>query len=366
MANLLMQINITTPLGQHKGGSDSTSQHLVSMETDAAILNAIASMGVIGNTVVIAATLCLSKLRCASNALLVHHCVLDLIKSLYCLPSMQTTHRPHYEVFCSLLGNTYMLFLTMSAFNLLALIMSEAYRLADLILGIKDSRNCCCVAFSVIMIWFGSAVMNLGFAFIPITEALSHYGNDHCLFIYGITQHYILQMLWIILVTMAIAMAMSYMHKVHTDIKRLSYYRFMTLVRATVIIDPKVRTRSQCHRNEGQERQRIKSIQRTATKKLCVLALLTCIFVTFWYPMFVFLALNPLLRSPTLTVRILTLLAWSNPAVTPFVMMLYIIMACNTPDEKHLKVTSEAAPETSGHQHRSFTDGVHSLIEHSV
>ena len=357
-----MTFNLTSSLG---GQRDGGGQHLISKDTDAAILNAITAMGVIGNAVVITITLCMSKLRCASNALLVHHCVLDLIKSLYCLPSLQSMHRVHYDVFCGILGNTYVLFLTMSAFNLLALVMSEAYRLADLILGIRDSRNCCCVAFSVVTIWFGSAVMNLGFAFIPITDALRRYGDDHCLFVYGITQHYILQMLWIVIVTMAIAMTTSYIQKVHIDIKRLSYYRFMTLVRATVIIDPKVRTRSQSHRNEGQERQRIKSIQRTTTKKLCVLALLTCLFVTFWYPLFVYMAINPLLQTPTFTVRLLTLLAWSNPAVTPFVMTLYIVMTCNTPDDQHLKVTPEVAPETSS-ELQCPPERALSLTEHTV
>ena len=361
-----MAFNITTTLGHQNDDGSATSRYLISRETDATVLNTIAALGAIGNAAVIVAAVCLPRLRSASNALLVHHCALDLVKSLYCLPSLQSMHRLHSEVFCGFLGNTYVLFLTMTAFNLLALVMGEAYRLADLVLGIKDSRNNCCVAFTVVTIWFGSSIMNLGFAFMPIQEALNRYGNDHCLFIYGITQHYVLQLLWITLVTMAIYMTMSYIQKVHIDIRRLSFYRFMTLVRATVVIDPMVRTRSECQRNERRERRRIKSIQRMMTKKLSVLALLTCVFVAFWYPLFAFLLVNPMSRSPTQTVRALTLLAWSNPAVTPFIMTLYIIMTCDTVNEQHLKVMTEEMPKMDRTQLLGAPDGDTCLIEHSV
>ena len=292
-----------------------------------ATLITIATVGILANASVIIVIFVLRDLRRASNAFVCHHCILDLIKSCYCLPFAQTMSQIQPVTLCNILGSSYIVFVTTTAFNMLAMVMNEAYMFSDLTLGITDSRNFCCVSFGVFIIWFGSIIMNLGVAFIPGNPGLDR-KFDYCVFVYGITQNYILHILWIVLVTMAIGMTIMYLKKLHTDIKKSSYYRLSTLIRATVNIDTDIQTRSQQKAHEVRERHHIKFIQKVTRKKLMLLVTVVISFILFWYPMFLLTVADPSFRVPALVYKALTFYAWSNPALTPFLFMLYLKMTC--------------------------------------
>ncbi len=233
----------------------------------------------------------------------------------------------HPTVLCSILGGSYIVFVTTSAFNLLALVMNEAYQFYDLMMSIKDSRNCCCVIFGVFTIWFASIIMNLGVTVIPGNPS---YDRDlsHCVFVYGVTRNYVLHMLWIVLVSMALGCTIFYIRKLHLDIKSSSYYRMTTLVRATVTIDTNVRTASQRRQSQSKEKHHVKHVIHVTKKKLVTIILFVAFFILFWYPLFTLTATDPYMRAPRHVYKVLTMLAWSSPTMTPFLLFFMIRSGC--------------------------------------
>ena len=201
--------------------------HTKEDSTNAAIIMVISSIGLVANFSILIVILALHNLRKVSNAFIFHHCLLDFIKSAFCLVFAQSLMSEEPPAYCSILGGSYVVFVTTSSFNMLAMVMNEAYQFTDLMLGIKDSRNYCCVSFGIFIIWFSSIIMNLGVTFIP--------GNPNydlqtglCVFIYGVTRNYVLHLLWIIMITLAILLTAAYLHKLRADVKRASYYRLST------------------------------------------------------------------------------------------------------------------------------------------
>ena len=233
----------------------------------------------------------------------------------------------HPAVLCSLLGGSYIVFVTTSAFNVLALVMNEAYQFYDLMMSIKDSRNCCCVIFGVFTIWFASIIMNLGVTVIPGNPS---YDRDmsHCVFVYGISRNYVLHLLWILLVSMALGCTIFYIRKLHMDIKSSSYYRMTTLVRATVTIDTNVRTASQRRQSQFKEKHHVKHVIHVTKKKLITMILFVAAFILFWYPLFTLAATDPYMKASPHIYKILTMLAWSSPTITPFLLFFMIRSGC--------------------------------------
>lgn len=82
---------------------------------------------------------------------------------------------------CAILGATYIVFITASAFNILAITINELYHFTNVVVG-NEPSNKCCVLFGLGIIWFASIIINLGVAFLPGTpkfdRAVSMYVCD--------------------------------------------------------------------------------------------------------------------------------------------------------------------------------------------
>ena len=115
-----------TPLHMSDNGLPASSA------IEVASLIIVASVGMLGNFGVVVVILALRSLRRASNAFIVHHSLLDFLKAAYCLPFAQTLVSNQPETYCTLLGSSYIVFVTTSAFNLLAMVMNEAYQVLHL------------------------------------------------------------------------------------------------------------------------------------------------------------------------------------------------------------------------------------------
>lgn len=332
MVRLLMKPINSSPIhaALHSNSSLPEPSHIpdhLGNNLEVAILIIVATIGMIGNFGIIIVVMLLTSLRRASNAFLVHHSVLDLLKSAYCVPFAHTMIGNDMPQFCGSLGASYIVFVTASAFNLLGMVMNEAYQFADLTIGIKDSRNYCCVIFGVFIIWFSSIIMNLGVAFIPANPSFDR-EMGHCIFVYGVTRNYVLHLLWIVLITLALVLTSVYLRMLHTDIKRSSYYRMATLLRATMTIDTSARTATQRRKSEVKTKHHVKHLQRVTMHKLYLLILMTAMFTAFWYPVFIVTASDPLFSVSPSIYKALTIFAWSNPTLTPFVHFLFIKTAC--------------------------------------
>ena len=95
------------------------------------VLLTVAVVGGIGNLILFSTTTACSKFQNTSSAFLSHHCFLDMVKSLYCVPFalalLLELDIPH----CNVFGASYIFLMTLSAYNLLALHINEEYQLTD-------------------------------------------------------------------------------------------------------------------------------------------------------------------------------------------------------------------------------------------
>ena len=76
------------------------------------------------------------------------------------------------------------------------------------------------------------------------------------------------------------------------------------------------------------EKHHVKHVQKVTLHKLYLLILMTVLFTAFWYPVFVLTASDPSFSVSPAIYKALTIFAWSNPTVTPFVHFLFIKTAC--------------------------------------
>jgi len=107
-----------------------------------------------------------------------------------------------------------------------------------------------------------------------------------------------------------------------------------TLIKATIAIDTKVRTTSQRRQSEMREKRHVKEIAKKTKQRLYLLIFLVSVFVLFWYPLFFVTASDPTFRVSPFAYKSLTMFAWTNPAVTPFVLFFFIKTKCCCQDEE--------------------------------
>lgn len=82
---------------------------------------------------------------------------LNIFQSLYeGLPSQH----------CATLFSSYIILVTASTFNLMAITTTEIYHFTNKLVEISVS-NFCCVCFGITLVWVTSVVVNLGVAFMP-------------------------------------------------------------------------------------------------------------------------------------------------------------------------------------------------------
>lgn len=249
--------------------------------------------------------LLLKRLRNSSSAYLFHQCLLDFLKGLYSLLlaySVLTEQEPPH---CSLLGGIFIVCVTTNAFNILAMIMSDAYVFADLAAGRENSGNYCCVLFGITTIWFAAIILNLGVAFLPGSPTyIPEIG--HCTFKYGVTRNYVLHALWSALITLAVCLCIMYLRKLYREIFQWHDTNQMSL-------QFEEESDGRCMKAEH-----VRYIKRHCFGKVLLLGLILISFVLFWYPLFLLTLLDPKFHvSPTMY-RVFTVFACFKSACTPW------------------------------------------------
>ncbi|PAA46549.1 hypothetical protein BOX15_Mlig026973g4 [Macrostomum lignano] len=322
------------------GGASSRDEPSITLSrySEYGLLICIGIVGIIGNFGIALVILFVRRLRKAANAFMFHHCLLDLLKSLYCLIFANSLLHDQEPMFCNLLGGSFIVCVTSTAFNILAMVMSEAYVFADLSAGVKDSGNYCCILFSISTIWFASIILNLGVAFLPGNPSYIQ-KVGHCTFSYGETRNYVLHVLWIILVTFAMSLAIMYLKKLRQDIKSNStsgvlQSDLLRIIRQSIAgpsdLSPSGHPQLQHQMMADQcvddvaERALLKKVERFAMTKLYTLLLMTALFVLFWYPLFILTLVDPNFHGQPVAYKALTIFACCNAAVNPFVFICLI------------------------------------------
>lgn len=187
-------------------------------QIEGAVLMTVAVVGGLGNLIIFIFTTACSRFKTTSCAFLSHHCILDSVKSIYCIPFACALLLDIDIPYCNTLGATYIFLMTLTAYNLLAIHINEEYQLTDrhgYIPGenkahrhyrVDDKNSFWCVSFGIFMIWFTTVLLHLGVAFLP-SSAEFNYNIGNCVFKYGTRKNYVIHILWTILVTAALVIA---------------------------------------------------------------------------------------------------------------------------------------------------------------
>ncbi|VEL15783.1 unnamed protein product [Protopolystoma xenopodis] len=313
----------------------------------------IGSAGCLTNLTLLAAILCHRGLRRASSAFIMHHCLLDLLKAghsfLFALGLASRRPPPH----CNLLAGGFIVCLTSTAFNLLAMAMHTAHRFADLAAiraGLGDeSTNCWCVAFSIAAVWFASIVLNLGVAFLPGTPAFQQ-DVGYCTFRYGVTRNYVLHFLFVSLVSLALGLTCVYLRLLYRDLLRCgaSHLGSATALPLSPADSPSdcrglcrprwwwpLTTTGRKHRLSRRTVgvacsmdpslcgiDGVLAVENAILGKLYALLLLVALFILFWYPLFMLTLVDRHFKAPPQAYTIAKVFALSCTLVNPFILCL--------------------------------------------
>lgn len=187
-------------------------------QIEGAVLLTVAVVGGLGNLLVFGATAVCSRFRTTACAFLSHHCILDSIKSIFCVPFACALLLDMDIPYCNAFGAAYIFLMTLTAYNLLAIHINEEYQLTDrdgYIPGLgrgkrhdqaDKNHSFWCISFGIFMIWFTTILIHLGVAFLPSSAEFS-YDIGNCVFNYGTPKNYVIHVLWTILVTAALVIA---------------------------------------------------------------------------------------------------------------------------------------------------------------
>lgn len=195
----------------------------------------VSSIGLITNFCLSASIVLLPRLHRAPNAFIVHQSLVDVIKSSL---GLLHAHRAltdatlaagdggrsrsvdEYLFSCTSMSGSYAVLVTSSSINLLAVVMSEAYRFAEdlafSVAGVEppsERQSWSCVVFGVFTVWFTSLITNLGVIFIPGGAGGNYVVSgmraptSSCPFpVYRVDGNYVIQVLWAVLVTIGITL----------------------------------------------------------------------------------------------------------------------------------------------------------------
>ncbi|CAD5125284.1 unnamed protein product [Dimorphilus gyrociliatus] len=264
---------------------------------EAYYLFSAAALGLVLNAAVLACLLAKRQLRRMTSAFVMHNCLLDLIKSAYCVPFAHSLLKDVAPSFCTALGGSYVVIVTASGFNMVAMICCEAYTFGDKQregFGREATGSLCCVVFGIVMVYIGSIIIHLG---PTIIGGNFNYNKliGNCIFVYGPIKSYVVHAMWIAIMTLAMIAAVYYL---------LFFYRHL---HASAICDT---------------RQSRDTVQESLSRAR-VLITITALFIFCWYPLFILTLVDPTFNQPTRIYKLLTFVAWSHSSLNPVIFLLF-------------------------------------------
>lgn len=302
--------------------------------TEALFLYIMAAVGCFFNAVVFISIIAVKSLRrTSSSAFVLHGSVLDLVRCVYCVPFATSILRDAAPESCSTLGSSYILIVTASGFNIVAMVCGEAFSFSEQHLPsppLTDESgdtvqqpaprpaqpapggSICCVVFGIAMVYVGSVIIHLG----PTIIGGDFNYNDHignCIFVYGTVKSYIVHTMWIAIMTLTIASALYYLIFFYRHLQENATYRAVALLLAV----------STGGGNGSVDERKLRQLIRHSLSRSLVLILITALFVVCWYPLYLLTLFDPSFRQPTKVYKLLTFIAWSNSSLNPVVLLLF-------------------------------------------
>ncbi|XP_045195279.2 uncharacterized protein LOC123550879 [Mercenaria mercenaria] len=278
------------------------------------ILLGVTSLGCLGNAIAIVIILVFRKFRKSSTAFICHQCFLDLVKGLYNFLYGFHLIRQTEVPACHAIGASYVLFVTVSAYNLLAIVVNEECEMQRP--SKHREKNHFCVVFGIAILWFTCVLIHMGVAFLP-KEPEFIPGVGSCMFSYGTPSNLVLHILWIILISMAIFLTLMHFLSMYCRVRFKAKSLKWALIHRSLLrdvftssshdLDPKTVQKS-CHSNNLYTHLYLRRIK--------ILTVMVLSFIAFWYPLFLLTIVDYKFKSSKHIYQGLTILSWCHPATT--------------------------------------------------
>ena len=304
--------------GHNLSITGANSTHKEEDENEAYYLFLMATSGIFFNGIVILMCFARKCLRKLTSAFIIHGSVLDMIKCAYCIPFAMSilTHKP--PDFCQLLGGSYVILISASVFNLVAMVCTEAYVFGEETFG-RSGGSTCCVIFGIMMIYCGSIILHLG----PTIVGGSFDFNkilSQCIFIYGEVRSYVVYVMWVMVTTLSIFVVCHYIWVLYRNISAQKKQTQTTMVLDPAVVMDAAEITYQEHPSQvAVDSDRV--IADAYSRVRCFI-IMTATFVLNWYPLFIATLVDPKFKLNPMVYIILTILAWSNGAINPMIYLL--------------------------------------------
>ncbi|XP_061934888.1 uncharacterized protein LOC114578003 isoform X2 [Apis cerana] len=313
--------------------------------TEASLIFGLGALGMGANFLLMALILAKRQLRRWSQGLLFHQAMVDCARAAILLPLGSSILNCQPMTKCSLVETAFLLLVTVSTVNMLTTVLNdspifpETDEEADLAAPLlMDSPQC--VLFGTFMIWFASITINLGPTFLSGALAAnteSGHNAPSCPLVHGPFRHYILNVLWIAINMICVALTLIHLRKLHKDLTKANV-EAVKVALLTILVNttgnqqtnavpensaastnggtPKRSGAAEEHRKM---RNYLKRMEREGVQRVKMFLVITAAYGIFWGPLFfVTLVDHPIIGNPTgyeVTLHIAYIHAFVNPVL---------------------------------------------------
>ncbi|XP_043602286.1 uncharacterized protein LOC122576280 isoform X2 [Bombus pyrosoma] len=278
--------------------------------TEATLIFCLGALGMGANFLLMALILAKRQLRRWSQGLLFHQAMVDCARAAILLPLGSSILNCQPMTKCSLVETAFLLLVTVSTVNMLTTVLNdspifpETDEEADLAAPLlMDSPQC--VLFGTFMIWFASITINLGPTFLSGALAAnteSGHNAPSCPLVHGPFRHYILNVLWIAINMICVALTLIHLRKLYKDLTKAN-----------------VEARSGAAEEHRKMRNYLKRMEREGVQRVKMFLVVTAAYGILWGPLFfVTLVNHPIIGNPTgyeVTLHIAYIHAFANPVL---------------------------------------------------
>ena len=300
-----MTNTLQAPLSINEHSQDVMSSEK-SEHKEAYYLYFIASVGILLNCIVVMFMFIRKPLRKMTSGFLIHACFLDLLKSAYCIPIASNLLTQVKPTDCDFFGASFVIIVTISTFNMVAMVCSEAYTFGEANVGGNSKGTLLCVLFGIALVYIGSTTLHLGPTLIGgYFEFNPDIGS--CSFVLGKQQGYVANVMWIVISTLAMLANVHFIRKLYREIQKNQPNRVSFLVRTSITVMDNA-TRSAC---------KLRNIIKDATHRAKMFILNTILFVSCWFPLFLLILIDTNFRVSPKVYQTFSFIAWSHGAIQP-------------------------------------------------
>lgn len=272
----------------------------------------IAVTGMLLNLFMVVAILVRKPLRKMTSGFMIHACFLDFTKSAYCIPIATNLLSQSTPTDCNFFGATFVILITISVFNMVAMVCTEAYTFGEKNIGGNSQGTVICITFGVVLVYIGSIILHLGPTLIGgHFEFQPDIGS--CSFTFGKQTGYVAHVMWAVITTVAMLAVFHFIHRLYKEIQINRPNRVSFLVRTSITVMDTA-TSSTC---------RLRKIIRDATHRAKIFILNTVAFILCWYPYFLLIIIDKNFKVSPKVYQAFAFIAWSHGAIQPILYILF-------------------------------------------